>query len=356
MTGERLRQRLEGWLLRIWFGPASTTDRLLEVLLAPLMRPLSWLVAALARRRRRHLRRTASATRPAVIIVGNLVAGGAGKTPLVIALCQALSAQGLKVGLLARGYRRTGDDPLLLTPATTAAEAGDEALLLARATGRPVAVGARRAEALALLTRHVPDLDVVLSDDGLQHVALPRRLELVVMHAKGLGNGRCLPAGPLREPADRLKSVDAVLLPAPLDQHDAPAGAPRCFPTHTRIHGIRTLDGRQHWRPEDFAQAFRQTPIDAVAGIARPERFFDTLTGLGLSIRSHPLPDHAQLDTRWLAGLSGRWIIMTAKDAVKLDELPASLRDRCLVLDIEAVPDTALVEWLIAELDPHRSS
>ncbi|MDO5101653.1 MAG: tetraacyldisaccharide 4'-kinase [Lautropia sp.] len=356
MIGERLRQRLEGWLLRIWFGPASSTDRLLESLLAPLLRPLSWLVATLARQKRRRLNRTGPHTRPAVVIVGNLVAGGSGKTPLVIALCKALSQHGLKVGLLARGYRRESDAALLVSPTTTAHDAGDEALLLARSTGRPVAVGARRAEALALLLQQVPDLDVVLSDDGLQHVALPRRLELVVMHAKGLGNGRCLPAGPLREPPDRLTSVDAVLLPAPLGAVDCPAGTPRCFQTHVRVAGIRTLDGTRHWAPEAFRQHVGEESLAAVAGIARPERFFETLLGLGLKIHPYPLPDHAQLDARWLADLPGHWIIMTAKDAVKLDDLTPALHERCLVLEIEAVPEHALVEWLIAELAPPRSS
>lgn len=359
MNGESLRQGLEAWLVRIWFGPACAADRLLEILLSPLLRPLSWLLAWQARRRRRLIRRSSrQSPGPAVIIVGNLVAGGTGKTPLVIALCQALSAHGFSVGLLARGYRRRQRAPQLINAATPVAEAGDEALLLARATGRPVAVGARRLAALQLLSDAHPALDVVLSDDGLQHTELPRRLELVLMHARGLGNGRCLPAGPLREPPDRLASVDAIIWPdGGLDP--GPLAATSCRHFHTRVvpAAVRRLDRQQCWTPAAFAEAFRQQPLAAVAGIARPERFFQTLEQLGLRALSPcPLSDHAAIDPDWLAGLPQPWIIMTAKDAVKCSNLPASLQQRCLVLEIEARPDNALLEWLIAELDPERSS
>ncbi|MDO4905200.1 MAG: tetraacyldisaccharide 4'-kinase [Lautropia sp.] len=375
MNGEALRRRLEAWLHRIWFGPASASDRLLESLTAPVLRPLSWIVAMMARRRRRQLQRTSARTPgPAVIVIGNLVAGGSGKTPLVLALCKALSTHGFQVGLIARGYRRSADEPLLVDAGTPVRQAGDEALLLAQASGRPVAVCARRRAALQLLMQHHPGLDVVLSDDGLQHTALPRRLELVVMHAKGLGNGRCLPAGPLREPADRLDTVDAVLLPAPQSTAATDGGTathsrsgaptyptstarPRYFHTRVQLTGIRTLDGSQCWSPEDFATRFRSLPLAAVAGIARPERFFQSLTDLGLvAVTPYPLADHAHIDADWLAARPEPWIVMTAKDAVKCRLLAPGLQQRCLVLEIEAVPEPALLKWLIAELDVSRSS
>ena len=354
---EGLRRRLEARLLRVWFDQTRGADRLLAWLLAPLLLPLSWLVATLARRRAAQIEHTPTG-RPAVVVVGNVVVGGSGKTPLVIALARALHERGLKVGLLARGYRASSDTPLLIDRNTPAAEAGDEALLLAIETGLPVGVGARRKAALDLLVSHHPDLDVVISDDGLQHVTLPRRLELVMMHPLGLGNGRCLPAGPLREPAERLAHVDALLVPATSRQSastsaspEAPrTSAPPRFQIRTELAGIRALDGSQHWTPADFVAAMAGQRLAAVAGISRPERFFDSLRTLGLDITEYPLPDHAHIDPAWLATLPEPGVIMTAKDAVKCIGFPPALQTRCRVLDIRAVPDPALLEWLDQQL------
>ena len=357
MKTEGLRRWLEAWLLRVWFDQTRGTDRLLACLLAPLLLPLSWLVATLARRRAARIEHTPTG-RPAVVVVGNVVVGGSGKTPLVIALARALHERGLKVGLLARGYRASSDTPLLIDRNTPAAEAGDEALLLAAETGLPVGVGARRKAALDLLVSHHPDLDVVISDDGLQHVALPRQLELVMMHPLGLGNGRCLPAGPLREPAERLAHVDALLVPATSPQSastsESPEGPRTSAPPHFRIRtelaGIRSLDGSQHWAPADFVATMAGQRLAAVAGISRPERFFDSLRSLGLDITEYPLPDHAHIDPAWLATLPEPGVIMTAKDAVKCLGFPPALQTRCRVLDIRAVPDPALLEWLDQQL------
>ena len=357
MKTEGLRRRLEAWMLRVWFDQARGADRLLAWLLAPLLLPLSWLVATLARRRAAQIEHT-PAGRPAVVVVGNVVVGGSGKTPLVIALARALHERGLKVGLLARGYRASADTPLLIDRNTPAAEAGDEALLLAAETGLPVGVGARRKAALDLLVSHHPELDVVISDDGLQHVALPRRLELVMMHPLGLGNGRCLPAGPLREPPERLAHVDALLVPATSPQSVSPSAspegprtsAPPRFRVRTELAGIRSLDGSQHWALADFVAAMAGQRLAAVAGISRPERFFDSLRTLGLNITEYPLPDHAHIDPAWLATLPEPGVIMTAKDAVKCIGFPPALQARCRVLDIRAVPDPALLEWLDQQL------
>lgn len=410
---EHLRQRLESWLLRVWFDQPQGADRLLAGVAAPLFLPLSALVAALARRRARQIRRLPpDSPPPAVIVVGNLVVGGSGKTPLVLALCHALTQQGLRVGLLARGYRTDDEQPRLVDASTPVSVAGDEALLLAMQSGCPVAVCPRRKAALDLLTTRHPGLDVVISDDGLQHTGLPRRLELVVMPATGIGNGRCLPAGPLREPVERLAHVDALLLPdsmptarrealwravgqpvpqaagastaresaqpgehaspalagasptggaVPLADRDggsppAPTGVPRVFTLRTEIRDVRRLDGSEQWTPGAFARAFAGRETAAVAGISRPERFFDSLTAMGLEISRHPLTDHAPIDPGWLAALPQPDIIMTAKDAVKCLGFPERLRRRCLVLGIDAVPDAPLLEWLLAELSAASSS
>ncbi len=324
------------------------------MLLAPLGLPLSWLVAAIARRRLRRIRRQRPEARPHVVVIGNLVAGGAGKTPTVIALARGLTARGHRVGLLARGYRRaTTGAPLLIDnagPGADAAATGDEPLLLFRATGLPVAVGANRAAALDLLARRHRDCTVVLSDDGLQHTGLARAIELAVVDERGFGNGRCLPAGPLREPADRLASVDAVLL----HRRDAlPPGAaapPLLFRIETGIERFRAVDGSADWSPESFVAAVRSAgdSVAAVAAIARPERFFDDLARLGLEVSRHPLADHAAIDPRWLAALDADRVVITAKDAVKI--APGEATGRLVVAEQAAAVDEALLNWLSGRL------
>jgi tetraacyldisaccharide 4'-kinase len=371
---QRLRGRLEGWLLRVWFGPASFSDRLLAGLLAPAALPLSWVVASTARRRRQRIVRQApnAATVP-VVVVGNLVAGGSGKTPLVVAIARGLVEAGFRPGLLARGYRAKGSLPAgdaadklrvtMIDRNADAAAVGDEALLLALETGLPVAVGRDRRAAAELLQRCHPGCNVIISDDGLQHVGLARAIELLVIDPRGFGNGRCLPAGPLREPADRVDSVDAVVLTAgaePAATSAAPSAArphhPRVFRSTLEVRRFRVLDASAQWLPEQFAAQFGSESLAAIAGIAQPQRFFASLQGLGLKPRCHALPDHAELDERWLAALPGRWILMTGKDAVKCRKFSTELLARCVCLDVAAVPDPALLKWLAARLHPAAHS
>lgn len=337
---------LEARLARLWFGPRGSAETVAGALLAP----LGALVAAVAGARRRRIAREKAAPRapsgrPPVVVVGNLVVGGAGKTPLVIALADALAARGWRPGLLARGYRgraehgparrlRRGDD---------AAEVGDEAFLVAGRTGRPLAIGRQRGAALAALIEP-GDCDVVLSDDGLQHLGLPRDVEIAVFDARGAGNGRCLPAGPLREPLHGALLLDALVL------NGAAAEPPI---VHSRVFRFEvvptlfvTLDGARAWTPGDFAREVQGRALDALAGIGAPRRFFDTLAALGLDARAHPLADHATIDEAWLRALPGDWLIMTEKDAVKCTAFDAALLARCVALRIEAVPEPGLVDWL----------
>ena len=361
MIPERLRGRLEGWLLRVWFGKSSRMDRLLAGLAAPVGLPLSWLVAAIARRRRGRIRRqpTDAAGAVPVIVVGNLVVGGSGKTPLVAAIGIGLAGRGFRPGLIARGYRSLDEaadatgGSAFVSGASDPEQVGDEAVMLASQTGLPVAIGRDRAAALArLLARH-PECDVVISDDGLQHVGLPRRLELLAIDERGFGNGRCVPAGPLREPADRIATVDAVIRTGAALSPPAlasPAGRQRQFSSRVEPVAFQVIDGSAQWTPTDFPARFGRDPLTAIAGIARPERFFETLRHLGLAPDCHRLPDHARIDGAWLASLPGRWILMTAKDAIKCRRLPAPVTARCVCLEIAAVPEPALLEWLEAEL------
>ncbi|HVL56058.1 MAG TPA: tetraacyldisaccharide 4'-kinase [Burkholderiaceae bacterium] len=347
MTAEPLRAALEQRLERSWYRPSGAADAALRLLLAPLAR----IVQRAARSRRARITRLPAhgpgAQRPPVIVVGNLVAGGTGKTPLLIALAQALRERGFTPGIIARGYRggaTAAGATLLVDSDTAAAAAGDEPVLLVQRTGCPVAVGRRRAAALALLVERHPECDVVLSDDGLQHVGLPRAVELAVFDSRGAGNGRCLPAGPLREPLEHVQQMDAVLLN---DTATAPAEHPRTFRSQTVALEMIGLDGASRWPAGAFAAATAaNAPVAAIAGIGAPQRFFDLLQTIGLAFDAHRLADHARIDPQWLARLPARWIVMTEKDAVKCRTFAAELRARCVALRIEARPEPALIDWL----------
>ena len=388
MIREGLRRRLEGWLLQVWFQQPRGVSRLVALALAPIAIPLSLLVARIARRRRARIVRQTAIDPVPVIVVGNLVAGGAGKTPIAIALAIGLEKLGCNPGLLAGGYRASNENARIVHPGSRAEEVGDEALLLARETGMPVAVGRQRAEALARLLATHPQVDVVISDDGLQHEALARRVEIVVIDERGVGNDWCLPAGPLREPADRLETVDFVVLggaggtggagdtvgmdpilsEACLKQQareQAPAcealvAEPRgaCVLGHrvrdlsrsaTTLVGVRSLDGSQSWTIEAFAAFAATTRTAAIAGIARPSRFFDALHAAGISpARCVALGDHAEIDIAMLEALDAGWVLMTEKDAVKLDHAPPTLRARCLAVSHRAQLDEGLLRSIAA--------
>jgi tetraacyldisaccharide 4'-kinase len=329
----------------LWYAPRGAGD----ILVGALLSPLSTAVAGFAASRRRAIARAKAEPRPAgeppVVVVGNLVVGGTGKTPLLIALVEALAARGWRPGVIARGYRGRAEDapPRLVRDDDDAATVGDEPLLVARRTGVPVVVGRRRGAALRTLA-DTGRCDVVLSDDGLQHAGLRRDLELAVFDGRGTGNGRCLPAGPLREPLRGALLLDALVL------NGLPTRSPivhsRVFRFEIAPASVRSLDGRRTWTPAAFAAEARGTVHDAIAGIGAPQRFFDTLAGLGIVVRPHPLPDHAPIDPAWLAALPGPLVLMTEKDAVKCAHFDAALRARCVALRVEAVPDAALVDWL----------
>jgi tetraacyldisaccharide 4'-kinase len=341
------RAALEHRLQRLWYAPHGFADALAGAVLWP----AAALVGAVSASRRRRIAqgkaRPRPPGRPKVVVIGNLVAGGAGKTPLIVALAQGLRDRGWRPGVLARGYRSAAEsDPgsARRVPGDGApADYGDEPVLVARRTGVPVVVGRDRERALQGLLAG-SDCDVVLSDDGLQHVGLRRDLELAVFDARGAGNGRCLPAGPLREPLTGALLMDALVLNGPATQ--APVVHSRVFRFEVVPTEVVALDGTRRWSPAGFADLVRGTTLDAVAGIGAPQRFFDTLAALGISARPRPLPDHSPIDPAWLASLPGPWLIMTEKDAVKCTGYDAVLLERCVALRVEAVPDAALLDWL----------
>ncbi len=339
MILETLRARVEARLLALWF--ARRPGRAARAGLA-LLAPFEWLVRRVAAKRARRIDALPPPPVP-VIVVGNLVVGGTGKTPIAAAIARELAARGWHPGLVARGYRADGAVSRV-DPDSPVSLAGDEAIVLAGSTGMPVYAAARRSEALRALLLEHPGIDVVIADDGLQHVTLPRTVSVAVFDHRGAGNGRVIPAGPLREPLSRLAGIDAVVLNA------APAdGLPHTlrFASRIVVDGflpVRDWPSRERMVPvATFLKLAAGRAVDAVAGIADPARFFATLESLGLPARTHAWGDHARIGPARLASLDSALIVMTEKDAVKC----VSFADeRCWALLVRAQPDAALIDWL----------
>jgi tetraacyldisaccharide 4'-kinase len=295
---------LRGFLDRCWYGRGSGCF---------LLRPLSFLFFIVVQLRRRFYRwRWFTVTRlpVPVIVVGNLTVGGSGKTPLVLWLIDRLRAAGWRPGVVSRGYGGSFEGTAAVGPHSDPARVGDEPVLIARRGGCPVWVGRRRVEAAqALLAAH-PEVNVMVADDGLQHYALGRDMEIVVMDGgRGFGNGHLLPAGPLREPASRLREVDALVVNG---------GGSECFPSAAPVFDM-VLRGRRFWnlrQPEQERDASLLTgeTLQAVAGIGNPGRFFAHLEALGLRVAAHPFPDHHEFRP---GDLPAGTVLMTEKDAVK---------------------------------------
>jgi len=254
---------------------------------------------------RRGLLPSYRAPRP-VVVVGNITVGGTGKTPVIIALVEALKARGLHPGVVSRGYGASGDEfPHRVSASSTAAQCGDEPLLIYQRTGVPCAVDPDRAAAVKALLA-ADSVDVVLADDGLQHYALQRDYELALLDAhRGTGNGHCLPVGPLREPVSRLDSVNRVLYRGGSD-------ADSCV-NYRPVAWVNLVSAEERPLP-----AFTGTEDTlAMAGIGQPAQFFASLESLGIGFEEKTFPDHHQYVAQDFAPFRERIILMTEKDAVK---------------------------------------
>jgi tetraacyldisaccharide 4'-kinase len=335
-------ERLAG---RHWWRPRPSA-------LAFCLLPLSWLYTVLAALssapKRWGWRRTQAAPVP-VVVVGNLIAGGAGKTPTVIAVVEALRAAGWHPGVISRGHGRQGDGVAAVQAAATAADVGDEPLLIHQRTGVPVWVGRRRALVAAALCAAHPEVNVLVSDDGLQHAALARDVDVVVFDERGVGNGLRLPAGPLRQ------ALPARVPPRTLVLYNAPQPTtplPGALVTRRLGQAVPLADWHNAIRgaavPLASLQPHGQAPLLAAAGVASPERFFGMLEAAGLAIARLPLPDHHAYDTiPWPAGT--RDVLVTEKDAVKLQ--PARLGDtRVWVVGLDFVLPAAFTAALMSHL------
>ena len=308
-----------------------------------LLLPLSLVFCALVQLRRALYRlgvlRHAQLPVP-VIVVGNITVGGTGKTPLVIWLADFLRQAGYRPGIITRGYRGQNRTwPLIVTPQTAAVQAGDEAVLLARRSGCPVLAGPDRVAAARQHAAH--GCDVIVSDDGLQHYRLGRDLEIAVIDGmRRFGNRLCLPAGPLREPLARLKSVSLRVANGP-----AQAGELGMLLVPAGFYSLANPDRRVS------ADLFHGGPVHAVAGIGNPERFFSSLRDLGLEVLPHPFPDHHVFRAEELEFGDSRPVILTEKDAVKCE---AFGRPNHWVLAVTARPDGRLGESVLKLLNGKR--
>lgn len=306
-----------------------------------LLWPLSIVFAALAALRRVLYRRgTLAVTRlpVPVIVVGNISVGGTGKTPVVIWLVRLLRERGWRPGVVCRGYRGSARGPMRAAPDGDCHLVGDEAILLARRSACPVWTGIKRAAAAhALLAAH-PECNVIISDDGLQHYAMARDFEITVIDGeRGFGNGMLLPAGPLREPLRRLEMVDALVLNGStlFPRELLPSTVPAFDMTLGGSIFCALLNSQQRAGPERFAGQ----QVHAVAAIGNPQRFFNHLRGLGISILAHPFPDHHIFARADLAFDHNTAVIMTEKDAVKCERL---CDENFWVLPVAAEIDPAL--------------
>lgn len=313
-------------LQRAWWAPRPTA-------LALALHPLSLLYGALARLDR-------LLTRPVrigvpVVVVGNLIVGGAGKTPTVIALTRILRAYGWSPGIVSRGYGRRGHGVAAVSADSAARDSGDEPLLMKLRAAVPVFVGEDRVDAARTLCRAHPEVDIVVSDDGLQHHRLARDLQVIVFDERGVGNGLLLPAGPLREPLPQAVSVTTL----PLYNAPKPSTPLPGWMASRRLTGVVPLDdwiaGTQ--APRNSWAELRGRTVVAAAGIASPERFFSALRAEGLAIDPLPLPDHFAYDTLpWPAETAD--VVVTEKDAVKLRWLATGIT-RVWVAPLDFEPD-----------------
>jgi tetraacyldisaccharide 4'-kinase len=299
---------VQSWLNRIWYRRAAPPWWLL---------PLAVAYGAVAGARRfvysARLRKSIRMSAP-VVVIGNLSVGGTGKTPLVCWLVERLRGLGMRPGVVTRGYGGSSRRAQLIAASDDPTAVGDESILLARRTGVPVAIGRDRPAASQLLVN--AGCNVLVSDDGLQHYALERDCEIVVIDGdRRFGNGWLLPAGPLRETPARMAAADAIVV------NGGRALLEGAFSMRLEAKSALSLIGHATKALDEFAGR----SVHAIAGIGNPERFFNMLRAHGIEVLGHPLPDHAQLRAADIAFADERPVLMTEKDAVKCERIAGPL-------------------------------
>jgi tetraacyldisaccharide 4'-kinase len=277
-----------------------------------------------------------------IIVVGNITVGGTGKTPLVVWLARFLKAHDYRPGIVCRGYRgKAAHWPQQVRADADPRAVGDEAVVLSRRSECPVVADPNRLAAVEALINHT-DCNLVISDDGMQHLALGRQIEIAVIDGiRRNGNGRCLPAGPLREPVRRLREVDLIVT-------NGLAGRGE-YPMRLVSGPVRNVLDEWQVRP---LESFRATPVHAVAGVGHPDRFFGKLRRVGIHIIEHAFADHH--DFRWndIAFNDRLPVVMTEKDAVKCRPFA---EPRHWYLPVEAEPHPLLGERVLRLLEGNES-
>jgi tetraacyldisaccharide 4'-kinase len=295
-----------------WFQKLWQSKSLASLLLLP----VSWLFGLLTALRRLLYRFNILKTHQLpvpVIVVGNITVGGTGKTPLVTYLVEHLKAAGYHPAIISRGYG--GKQVCIVNENSTPAQVGDEPVLMAKRTGVPVSVNPDRVTAAQALLKVYPMCDVLISDDGLQHYRLRRDIEIALVHTHALGNGRLLPAGPLREGLSRLQSVDMIVnsgeLPIPSSE------ALNVYQMRLKGDVFHSLDNQQ----SHSAMFFKDKVVYAIAAIGHPQRFFASLSALGLRFNTRVFPDHHPFMRSDFTDIEQHTLLMTEKDAVKCQGL-----------------------------------
>ncbi len=331
---ESLWYRLSPWHILLW--------------------PLSQLYGAVIFLRRQLYRRgffkTEKISVP-VIIVGNITVGGSGKTPLVIWLAEYLRGKGFVPGVISRGYGGNASIPTAVNAQSGADETGDEPLLIFRRTSCPVVVGRDRVAAAKYLLQKNSQVNIIISDDGLQHYRLARDVEICVVDgARAFGNGLLIPAGPLRESVSRLQSIDALVMNGSSKNYSIKSNSYNHFMNLLGEEFFNLKNPRQRATAKDFTGK----KIHALAGIGHPARFFSHLKSLGLQIAEHGFADHHQfkpsdleLKPSDLAFENEQVILMTEKDAVKCESFAT---ENCWVLAVSAELDAAFGEAVLKKL------
>lgn len=326
-----MKKTLSRWLVDIWYK-----DPFIGVLLMPLGFLFSDFVKFRKFLYRIGVLKKHTLSVP-VIVIGNITVGGTGKTPLIIWLAQLLKNEGFKPGIISRGYGGQAEVwPQWVEPNSTAENVGDEALLIARQTGCPMAVSPLRVDAARMLLEKSV-CDVILSDDGLQHYALNRDIEIAVIDGeRRFGNSYCLPAGPLREPIDRLLSVDFIVVNGEKSEDNE-------FSMQiTGNTAVNLVTGQQ--KP---LQEFNATGCHALAGIGNPDRFFKLLASAGLTCKTHSFPDHYRFQRSDISFSGFGPVLMTEKDAVKCMTFAG---EQHWYVPVKAVPETGFSERLLERL------
>jgi tetraacyldisaccharide 4'-kinase len=328
------------WLERHWYRSTPVS-----LLLSPFGIVFGWVVAL-----RRALYSSGllpvARLRVPVIVIGNISVGGTGKTPLVAWLVAFLRASGMHPAVLGHGYGARPSAPMQVTKESDAMACGDEAVLLAQTCDVPVWVGRDRVTTAQALLAATPDCDVIVCDDGLQHYRLARDVEIAVIDGKrGAGNGMLLPAGPLREPTTRLSTVDAIVVNVSESATVAlKSVAPAAYAMRFDGDVFCNLLNPDHTvGPEHF----RGRTVHAIAGIGRPERFFQHLRRLRIDFTAHPFPDHHAYTAGDIAIPGADCIVMTEKDAVKCRTFA---NERHWALPVRAELDPALGELVLGKL------